>query len=89
MIQEMKIFDALKPTPNENIIKYKIPTVYYSGPFLRFFNCIAMTLFDGCLEHRIKLQKKKRQTVSELSVLIIFKQAVRNICKEFEFVQII
>lgn len=77
MNQEMRILEALNATGNPNIEEHGIPRVYYHGAFLKNYFAIAMTLFDETLEKRYNIQGGH---LSDLSILLIFKQAV-SICK--------
>lgn len=71
----MDIFEALNATRDPNIEQHDIPRVYYHGKFLNNYNAIAMTLFDETLHDRYLAQNK---SLSDLSILMIFKQAVNN-----------
>ncbi|XP_031636953.1 uncharacterized protein LOC116349589 [Contarinia nasturtii] len=72
--REIEIYKALNATSDPNIEQYGIPRIYYHGSLLEKYRVIAMTLFDGTLED---LYKKKGNISPDLSVLIIFKQAVK------------
>ncbi|XP_031624043.1 casein kinase I-like [Contarinia nasturtii] len=78
--EEIKIYHALNATEDLNIESRGIPKVYYYGPFLEKYHAIAITLFDGTLRDRFKLQNGH---LSDFSILLIFKQAVQTL----EFIQ--
>lgn len=69
----MKIFQALNATKDLDIEKMGIPRVFYYGIFLLKYHAIALTLFEGALENRYRLQNEK---ISDLSILLIFKRMV-------------
>lgn len=72
----MAIFNALNATKNLEIEKHGIPRVYYNGPFLKHYNAIAMTLFDGTIGDRYKREQEHGRSLPDLTVLSIFLQAV-------------
>lgn len=75
MVQEMKIFEALNATRDPNIEQYDIPRIHFHGKILNKYDAIAMTLFDEDLYDRYMAQN---QNLSDLSILMIFKQAVTS-----------
>lgn len=77
-VKEMKGFEALNATVDEHIETHGIPRIYFSGPFRKRYHAIAMTLLDGSLEDRMKKQKQEGKKISELSLLLIFRRAVRG-----------
>lgn len=77
MRREIQILYALNAI-DMNIEKDDIPRVYHCGKVLDQYITIAMSLFDGTLDD---LYKRYEKYISELQILEIFKQAVRN----FEF----
>lgn len=76
MEREVAILQALRATKEVNIEDRGIPRVYFFGKITGDYNAIAMTLFDESLEKRYELQGKK---ISDLSILLIFRQAVCTI----------
>lgn len=82
MNQEMRILEALNATGDENIEEHRIPRIYYHGRFRRHHYAIAMTLFDGTVDERFKQQKRSEKTISDISILLIFREAV---CATFDF----
>lgn len=79
--EELKGFEALNATVDEDIESHGIPKIYFSGKFLRKYHAIAMTLLDGTLQDRMRKQKKEKKKISELSLLLIFRRAVRDCCR--------
>lgn len=75
MEREKNVFKALKATKNPDIEQIGIPKVYYSGPILRDFDAIAMTLCDGSLESYYQHSKKSGK-LPDLIMLEIFRQTV-------------
>lgn len=76
MEREVAILQALRAMKEVNIEDRGIPRVYFFGKITGDYNAIAMTLFDESLEKRYELQGKK---ISDLSILLIFRQAVCTI----------
>lgn len=69
----MIVFNALNATIDKNIETHGITRVYYHGPiFNKKYYVIAMTLLDGTFE-----SLTPPGSLSEISILYIFKQAVR------------
>lgn len=81
--QELKIYKALNATDDPYIERKGIPKVFCHGSFISWTNekvyFIAMTLFDGDLEARLRLQ---RGNISDLSLSLIFRRSV-NKCNKF------
>lgn len=75
--EEMAIFKALNATENSDIEQYGIPKVYYNGTFLKHYYAIAMTYFDGTLTERYEKEQGNGRSLPDLTVLSIFKQAVK------------
>lgn len=73
MNQELKILEALNAFKDPNIEQHDIPKIYYHGKVLGEYDAIAMSLFDETLEDRYLAQN---QNLSDLSILVIFRQAV-------------
>lgn len=74
--RETQILSALNATKNHDIDQIGIPRIYYTGPILREYNCIAMTLFDGTLENYFILHTSIAGKLPDSSILEIFSQAV-------------
>lgn len=74
---EMSVFEALNATADPDIESHGIARIFFSGKFM-YYNAIAMTLFDETLDDRIRKQAKQKKKISELSILLIFKRAVRR-----------
>lgn len=70
---EIKIFETLNATKDEKVERFGIARIYYHGQILGKYNIIAMTLFDGTLGDRDKIQEKH---LSDLGILQIFKRTV-------------
>lgn len=83
--EEMKGFEALNATVDKDIETHGIPKVYFSGRFMYRYHAIAMSLFDGTLEDRKRKLKKENKQISELSLLLIFRRAVRKCRFYFNF----
>lgn len=75
--EELAIFKALNAIENPDIEHYGIPKVYYNGTFLKHYYAIAMTYFDGTLTDRYEKERASGRSLSDLTILSIFKQAVR------------
>lgn len=77
--REMEMYKALNAIDDPNIETKGIPKIYSYGSFESQTNgkisFIAMTLFDGTLEARIKQQKRN---ISDLSLSLIFRRSVRQ-----------
>lgn len=73
MDYEMKVLKVLNATNNPTIENQGIPRVYFHGPFLKVYNTIVMTLFDGTLEDRYE---HHREQLTYSNILTIFKRAV-------------
>lgn len=56
----------------------KIPKIFYAGKILGQYDTIAMTLFEETLQDRYLNQKRRGLKLSDFSILMIFKQTVRN-----------
>lgn len=77
---EIMIFEILNATKDKTIEKKGVPRIYYHGQISvcgKKFNIIAMTLFDGTLGDRNKIQEKH---LSNLGILQIFKRTVCMPC---------
>lgn len=70
---EIKIYKILNATKDKKIERFGIPRIYYHGKVLSKYNIIAMTLFEGTLGDRTKIQEKH---LSNLGILQIFKRTV-------------
>lgn len=69
----MRVFNALNAINDAEIETKGITRIYYHGPVLKKkYYAIAMTLLDGTFESMIA-----PGSVSEISILYIFRQAVR------------
>lgn len=82
MDQEVTILQALRATKEVNIEERGIPKIYYHGTVLKEYNAIVMTLFDMSLQKCYELQGKQ---ISDLSILLIFRQAVCTCHSEFKY----
>lgn len=71
----MEVFEALNAIRDPYIEQHDIPKIHYHGKILDKYDAIAMTLFDETLQARYMAQNK---SLSDLSILMIFKQAVIN-----------
>lgn len=65
----------MNATKNNDIEQIGLPRIYYTGPILKNYNAIAMTLFDGTLENYFK-QHKSAGKLPDSSILEIFRQTV-------------
>lgn len=74
-IAALKALNAMNTSDTED---HKIPKIYFFGKILEEYDAIAMTLFEGTLQDRHLHQKRKGLQLSDSSILMIFKQAVRN-----------
>lgn len=77
----MDIFKALNAINNPKIEEHGIPCVYYHGQFLHLYHAIVMTLFNETLKDLHDRYKLREEHLSELSVLLMFKDAV---CEKHE-----
>lgn len=73
---EVDMLKALKAINNPTIEDHGIPRVYFQGKFLHLYHSIVMTLFDGTLKDVHDRHKIRGEHLSELSILLIFKEAV-------------
>lgn len=74
--RELEALEALNATTDPDIEEHGIPRIYYHGQFLHLYNAIAMTLFDESLNDVYDRHKTRGEKISELAILLIFKQAV-------------
>lgn len=71
------IFQKLNAVKNPKIENNGIPQVYYYGCFLKY-DAIAMTLFEGSIDDRYKIERKARRKFTDTTILSIFLQTVWN-----------
>lgn len=76
---EVNIYKALNAINNPKIEEHGIPSVYYRGKFLGVYHAIAMTLFDETFQDVCDRYALRGENLSELSSLLIFKEAVCEI----------
>lgn len=71
--QEIEVYNVLNATEDPEIEQKGIAKIFYHGPILEGYTCIAMTLFGGTVEDYLS---PPRWTISDWSIAVIFKRAV-------------
>lgn len=74
--KEIEILKALNAINNPKIEEHGIPRIHYHGKFFHTFFAIAMTLFNETLMDVHDRYNAQGKHLSELSILLMFKEAV-------------
>lgn len=76
--QEAKILNYLKEK-DPNLEEHGVPKIYYSGVVMLAYRANVMTLFHGSFVDVQERYKKEKLQLSDLSLLILFRGAVKTL----------